>query len=267
MEVLKRWFIALSIGVVLSACGGGDGSSVDSSSAYVPAEKIQDNIFSNITGVSYPYDIYLPENYDERTTSLPVIYVSDGNGTGQGFGNLIANAELDVILIAIHEGPPGRRNIDYLPPGVDDFYLFLTQELIPIVEAEYDIDPNERTLAGHSFGGTKTAYIMLTEDIGVEFFKNFIISDGSFWRIDDTIYSLEEQRYEASPWLEATAILSSTNIGNHPSVDAFYKHIQSKGYMGFNLPPLIEYKKLDHGKMWYHTYRDSLPILFPKEEI
>ena len=45
MEVLKRWFIALSIGVVLSACGGGDGSSVDSSSAYVPAEKIQDNIF------------------------------------------------------------------------------------------------------------------------------------------------------------------------------------------------------------------------------
>ncbi|ELH4832892.1 esterase [Vibrio harveyi] len=203
MEVLKRWFIALSIGVVLSACGGGDGSSVDSSSAYVPAEKIQDNIFSNITGVNYPYDIY----------------------------------------------------------------LFLTQELIPIVEAEYDIDPNERTLAGHSFGGAKTAYIMLTEDIGVEFFKNFIISDGSFWRIDDTIYSLEEQRYEASPWLEATAILSSTNIGNHPSVDAFYKHIQSKGYMGFNLPPLIEYKKLDHGKMWYHTYRDSLPILFPKEEI
>ncbi len=97
----------------------------------------------------------MPENYEERTTSLPVIYVSDGNGTGQGFGNLIANAELDVILIAIHEGSPGRRNIDYLPPGVDDFYLFLTQELIPIVEAEYDIDPNERTLAGHSFGGAK----------------------------------------------------------------------------------------------------------------
>ncbi|WP_447400808.1 alpha/beta hydrolase [Vibrio harveyi] len=180
MEVLKRWFIALSIGVVLSACGGGDGSSVDSSSAYVPAEKIQDNIFSNITGVSYPYDIYLPENYEERTTSLPVIYVSDGNGTGQGFGNLIANAELDVILIAIHEGPPGRRNIDYLPPGVDDFYLFLTQELIPIVEAEYDIDPNERTLAGHSFGGAKTAYIMLTEDIGVEFFKNSSSLTGHF---------------------------------------------------------------------------------------
>ena len=269
MEVLKRWFIALSLGLVLSACGGGDGSGVDSSTSDNNLNQIQASIFSNITGVTYPYDVYLPENYEDRLTSLPVIFVSDGGGTGLSFAELIDDYGAEVILVAVHEGPPGRRDIDYLPPGVDDYYLFLTQELIPIVEAEYDIDPTQRTLAGHSFGGAKSAYVMLTEDVGAEFFSNFIISDGSFWRIEDTIYTIEEDRYLISPWLDVTAVFSATSgmTGNFYWVDIFYSHIKSKEYQGFTLPPLIHYNGLNHGVMWYHTYRDSLPILFPNEEI
>ncbi|CAE6938916.1 hypothetical protein ACOMICROBIO_GDFFDHBD_03079 [Vibrio sp. B1REV9] len=264
MAVLKHWLVTLLLGVMLLGCGG-ESSVSDPINDFTSPEKIQYNIFSNITGVSYPYDIYLPKNYSERWGSLPIIYVSDGNVTGQSFANLIAHYEADAILVSIHEGPPGRRNIDYLPPGVNDFYLFLTQELIPIVESEYDADPRQRTLAGHSFGGAKAAHIMLSEDIGVEFFSNFIISDGSFWRTQDTIYQIAEQRYNASPWLETTAIISATTAGNYTWVDVFYKHIQEKGYLGLNLPPMIKYNGLDHGDMWYDTYRDSLPILFPKE--
>ncbi|MGR5208997.1 alpha/beta hydrolase [Vibrio rotiferianus] len=265
MDVFKHWILTLFLSVFITACGG-ESSGRAPSIPTDPPSSIQEQLYSSITDVTYPIDIYLPDNYEERTGPLPVIYASDGQYSSTSYGRLIEEYGAEVVLVSVYEGPAGRRNIDYLPPGVDNYYLFLTQELIPFIEAEYDIEPSQRTLVGHSFGGAMASYVMLSEPIGAEFFKHFIISDGSFWRIPDTIYPLEAERYEASPRLAVTAIFSAATgyQGNYYWVDEFYNTMSSRNYSELKMPPILMYRGADHRDMWFDTFRDSLPILFPQ---
>lgn len=256
MKKIYYWFKLLLVSLALSACEG-DGD-------VEPSVLTSTIISSNITETNYQIDVYVPDTYIERQGPLPVIYASDGQATSEIYALLLRKYGEKIILVAIHEGPKERRNIDYLPPGVDNYYLFLTQELIPDVESRFDIEPQQRTLVGHSFGGVMASYVMLYEEIGAEFFHNYIISDASFWRVPDEIYELEAQRYLQSDILDVNVVFSGTtgSLGNYEGVSEFYDFIKNRPYQQLNMAPLLKYRS-SHGNLWFKTFQESLPILFP----
>ncbi len=47
--------------------------------------------------------------------------------------------------------------------NVAGFWSFLCQELVPLIESEYRTDPGDRTLLGHSWGGTFAAYTLFRD--------------------------------------------------------------------------------------------------------
>ena len=111
------------------------------------------SISSSITNISYPLSIYLSPNYEESNENFPVIYTLDGQILYSTYLNALTNLNTNVIMVSIHEGPPGRRDIDYILPGSLTYYDFLIEELIPFIENNYKASSTNRTLFGTSNGG------------------------------------------------------------------------------------------------------------------
>ena len=76
--------------------------------------------------------------------------------------------------------PKAERNVLQNSPtlqavtsgGADSFYQFVTQEVIPLVEADYPIDSANRTLMGHSWGGVFGLYSLFRDPL---LYKNYLI--------------------------------------------------------------------------------------------
>lgn len=129
-----------------------------------------------------PYHIYVryPEGYDPAAETLyPTVYLTDGDSL---FPILAANhlflhyderlPEALVVGIAYGGFEPSvnRRSLDFQTPGegVDEagaeaFQAFLTSELIPRIETEYQSDPDRRILFGQSRGGAFVLYSAVTD--------------------------------------------------------------------------------------------------------
>ncbi|MBO9502341.1 alpha/beta hydrolase-fold protein [Brevundimonas sp. A19_0] len=124
------------------------------------------------------FDIYvrLPPEYDPEGPAYPVVYLLDGDSL---FPILAANHLFltyeedlpEVVIVGIAYGgfdpSVNRRNIDFqspdegVPPedaGAGRFHTFLTDELIPVVEARFNVDPDGRVLFGQSRAGNLVLY-------------------------------------------------------------------------------------------------------------
>ncbi|HYE58163.1 MAG TPA: alpha/beta hydrolase-fold protein, partial [Rhodothermales bacterium] len=132
-------------------------------SAGVPAGRLGDPQVMTSTALGYPvrYRVYTPAGYDTLARRLPVLYVTDGHEYApDGLGalvtvldNLIATRQV-APLVAVFVDPRdvnnasvNRRQSELVPPGgsrgvcnpcrADRFLGFLTDELIPAVDAAY----------------------------------------------------------------------------------------------------------------------------------
>ena len=124
------------------------------------------------------FDIYvrLPPDYDPDGPAYPVVYLLDGDSL---FPILAANhlfltydeglPEAVVVGIAYGGFEPSvnRRSLDFQSPdedvspedaGAERFHTFLTDELIPVIEARFHVDPDRRVLFGQSRGGNLVLY-------------------------------------------------------------------------------------------------------------
>jgi len=124
------------------------------------------------------FDIYvrLPLDYDPEGPAYPVVYLLDGDSL---FPILAANhlfltydeglPEAVVVGIAYGGFDPSvnRRGLDFQSPdedlsaeqaGAEAFHTVLTDELLPIIEARFNVDPDRRVLFGQSRGGNLVLY-------------------------------------------------------------------------------------------------------------
>lgn len=139
-------------------------------------------IQSEATGRPYHIYVRLPEGYDpasERT--YPTVYLLDGDSL---FPILAANhlfltyddrlPEAIVVGVAYGGFSPdiNRRNVDFQTPGdrvaegaagAEAFQRFLSDELLPRVEADFRSDPARRILFGQSRGGAMVLYSAVTD--------------------------------------------------------------------------------------------------------
>ena len=196
------------------------------------------SIKSSITGVTYPYHVYLPPSYhDDPDTVFPVIYTTDGQWYFDGFSASLAQRGLEYILVAIEEGPTGsdRRAVDYVPPGASAYYSFLTTEFIPLVESDFRIDGDERTIVGTSFGGLLVGYMLFWDDPEAPYFKRYFAFDGSYWIAPQLMTGYMDDRYSKNHVLNKTLVLTSALIGNDANVTTFNAEIDGYGFQDLTI--------------------------------
>jgi predicted alpha/beta superfamily hydrolase len=67
-----------------------------------------------------------------------------------------------------------------------NFLGFIRQELIPLVESDYRIDPADRTLLGHSWGGDFALYSLFLEPT---LFRRYVVASADCGRTDEEKYA------------------------------------------------------------------------------
>lgn len=238
-------------------------SSSSSSTPYQYLGTIQANLSftSTITGVTYPYHVYLPHNYDLSVKDYPIIYGTDAQWIFPHFSQTIDEKNKDVIFIGIEEGPlkSNRRAIDFLPSGAPNYIAFLKTELIPFIEKTYRTN-HERTYVGTSYGGLLGSILLTTEPIGEPYFKNYMLFDGSFWALQASNIQDEVVRFNANPKLNITLILTSANPGNLSDVNVYQNRYESRAYEGLKI--YRRYYQVPHNDVANPSFDETIDLLY-----
>lgn len=212
---------------------------------------------STITGVTYPYEVYLPPGYEQSTKRYPVVYTSDGQWQKE-FSFSIDAHNKDVILVSIDQGPDNRRMTDYVPPGAADYAKFLKAEFIPFIEAHYRT--NEiRTYTGQSAGGALGGVLIAQESGNKPYFKNYILADGAFWALTPEIIAMEEAHYQQNKHLPINILLAATWQGNATATLDYERRFRARNYEGLTI--INKTFPLSHEEMSSPTFIEFLDYI------
>ncbi len=219
------------------------------------------DIHSEITNITYQYNVYLPKGYADGNKNYPVIYVTDAQwGSDERFARIIETKQQDIIVVGITQGPEKQRNTDFLWPGSSYYLEFFSKEFLPLVESQYRIDSDNRTLFGHSYGGVLIRHALINE-VNTPLFKNFISSDGPF-RVKDANYrKLENDAYKKTSLADRTLILVGGMLANGSMVSDFNDTIQNYGLEGLT----VYHKSFDlgHKQVVHPATTTAMEHLFP----
>ncbi|MEP6619571.1 MAG: alpha/beta hydrolase-fold protein [bacterium] len=137
---------------------------------------------SSNTGRDYDIYLLLPANYvQDPTRRYPVLYVLDGQWDFKLLasvqGGLLYDKFAPEMIIAGITYSGANPNYDILRAldlttvevpgnpgsgGAPKFLKFLSDELLPFMDANYRTDPTNRVLLGNSLGGLFTLYTLFT---------------------------------------------------------------------------------------------------------
>jgi enterochelin esterase-like enzyme len=239
--------------------------------------------YSSHVGDHFQIYLQLPEGYDpEESTRYPVIYLLDGDWYFGGSQNRIGGGGVagtvptlnqsgqlpPIILVGI--GYPGEnyRGRDFLV-GVEKFYLFLQEELIPTIDERYNTDPSEgRTLIGHSDGGFFCIYAFFQTGLQPEpLFSNFITISGDYTKLG-IMMNREEKLFERmQPANELNAKVFMAVGGREESrfiqsSKELAEVLESRDYAGFQIKYLY-YEEHSHSTIVGPAIKDGLKWVFP----
>jgi uncharacterized protein len=168
--------------------------------AVVMARARQFDLTSAINGRKYRVQVSTPVQM-EAGKRYPVIYAFDGNAYFGIFADsLTRQSVLGAVAPAIVVGigyPTDNprdvfplRSFDLAPSpstdpemkgkggGADAFLRMVEEEIMPLVESRYPVDPARRTVWGHSLGGLAALHSMLHKP---GLFANYALSSPSIW--------------------------------------------------------------------------------------
>lgn len=243
----RRKVLALPLAVLagLSGCGGG-GSSPDAGGAGATpgaieasaTQVLRSGLSSRFTGVTYGFNIVLPASYARGSTRYPVVYATDSEYRFITLSGLMQSANLQVILVNIDATSSSRRWVDFTMPGAFAYFRFLTEELIPAIDASYRTDPTRRTLSGHSLSGEFAMYALYLDNPAQRAFSAVVSEEGSFWYDEKLVVhdelgiatEMEQRLREADPQLPVSLVLAGDTTSNGPRVRRLHDFIATRGY-------------------------------------
>lgn len=240
--------------------------------------------------------------FDDAPAKWPVIYLLDadwyfGMVTETIRSMATYGGTTDAIVIGI--GYPGdadvqetwreawvRRSLDLTPTrdevdekwsaelvkrpcptgDADNFLQFIKNELIPMVEKEYPIDPSKRTLAGHSSGGLFTIFALLDEP---GLFSHYIVGSPSLPYGNKFMFKFEEQFAKQHKQLPANVYLSMGDLEEHTGYPAltemlrFAVILESRNYEGLSLRKQI-FADSNHCDVIAPSFQAGLKIALKK---
>lgn len=158
-------------------------------------------------GREYRIMVSLPEGDVPWTGGYPVIYLLDANAYFPAFhvakraqerlkGSILvgigypSDTPLDFKRRAFDLSPPQPAERNTPPQGGQDLFLdFIEQRLMPRVNERFEVDQDQRSLVGWSFGGMFGVYTLFTRPA---LFQHVIALSPSLWWRDR--YLLEHER-------------------------------------------------------------------------
>lgn len=233
MTANRRTSMLALLGCVAAGCGGGSGTAVPMAGTVHTR-----NVTARSNGTAYPLNIYLPAGTEANRSSLPVVYLLDGESRFQTLVDIVETAKMRVAIVGI--GNEAQRSHDYVPPnlctgnggGQVAFLDFIRFELIPFFETGFGGDPLRRILLGHSHGGSFVLYALFNEAPASRHFNAYLASDASIGCMNDTVYSWEADYAAANAALAVR--LHVSYAGNTANI-GFASQVQQRRYAGLSL--------------------------------
>jgi predicted alpha/beta superfamily hydrolase len=164
----------------------------------------------------------------------PAVYIVDGNGLfplAAAIQRMLAFGAESPPAYVIGIGYPteggymaavAKRNRDYVPtdggdyaramlasseaPGGQSFLRFIREELKPLLEARYDIDPGDATFFGSSLGGLIGAWILLTAPAT---FQRYVLASPTISWNQEEVWHWEQAYASAHSDLPAAVFVSA----------------------------------------------------------
>lgn len=196
------FFGVILISTCLYSCNEINEASKEASNSAWKTERIYSNLVKDTFNISVQYP---KEFHQDSLKNYPVVVLIDADLYFPLLAPIVHQYEEvgiwpAMILAGVGYGSLQRmdslRNRDYLypealasdeistPGGGENFYQFLTQELLPKLEKD-GITNAKRILAGHSFGGYFSLYSSLRQaELQRYDFAGFIAASPSLWYRD-----------------------------------------------------------------------------------
>ena len=225
-------------------------------------------IESKITGITYPYHIYLPASYANNSDrNYPIIYVMDGQWNFKGYAYSMERDNREVIVVAIEQGGTegsNRRMVDYSLPGAIPYLDFFRQEFLPLIESTYRINGNNRTFQGTSISGVVTTALLFLDDHERPLFKNFIAYDPAYWHNPKQMQTLIEKRLQINNRIESNLYITTAFpfFSNHFPVMDFIENLEDYAISGLNIHH--ESYLVSHNNIFGASLDDTLALIYGK---
>lgn len=206
---------------------------------------------SKINGKEYKLYINLPYNYESNIDLVyPVLYVLDGQWD---FASIVSTQKYlykdklipELITVGISyagENPnySSLRTNDLTPTVISErknsgnsesFSNVLRSEIITLIEKQYRVSRENRTLAGFSFGGLFTHFMLFNH---TDLFHNYIICNPSYWYDNELSFIMEEAYYKNNKTLKTNVFLVSGSLDDTIRHNKMARQIESRNYAGLN---------------------------------
>ncbi len=262
----SRFFVIAIFVCLLIACGGGGSGGESGLNGQVESGVM---LRGDHNSVRYPIMIYLPKNYgDTANKEYPLLLILDAEWNFKSIINIVDELGKDIIVVGVGNANASsgvyQRGLDYTWPGAEDYYHFLTWQVLPYIESIYSVDVDNRTLSGHSYGGLFAGLAMLIEPPGDRYFSKYLSQDGSFWRDREIINLLEGQLYSLDSSLPIQLVLTGATgeEGNARYVKDFYNQLVNRGYSDLDITYLQN--GVSHNEDIVVSMREALDLLYPE---
>ena len=158
------------------------------------------SIYDEELDTEFLVHVTLPPEYD-KDKYYPVLFLTDGVwrfGNHTELRKVMENGEAsDVILVSLGynyhmDGTDEANRFEYLVQKRDMLLDFITDNLMPYLGENYNIDYANSTLYGHSDGGVFTHSALFRSDLyDNQPFGRYIIGSPAFWCLYDDCYDLD----------------------------------------------------------------------------
>lgn len=238
--------------------------------------------FSTLVDREYQLAVLLPESYAASQQLFPVVYLLDGDLSfgmaarmtpflhrlhhvpeqivvgiiygSTSFEELARLRELDFKVPAVQDAPPDSH--------ADRFLAALKWEILPFIEANYRVDPCERTLFGYSSSGFFGLYALFHEP---ELFRCILCGSGD---LDTAVPYLLAHAQMLRSRSRANLIDLYLSVGGLetnllPAFDEFCAAVWRRSYPGLRLIPEV-YENEKHGVAGIaRTYLNGMQKVYP----
>lgn len=188
------------------------------------------SLTSKVNGVDYQLYVKLPRGYGEGDKTYPLLLTLDADyqfAIAANQADRLAThhqaPEMIVVSIGYAYDPDDmlayriNRTRDYTPAHTDEggygpdiqkysgggeaFAKAIEDEILPLVEKRYRVDPSERVFVGHSYGGLYGAWLLFAHP---DLFNRYIIVSPSLWFNDKMM--LKNDAFDATPLKRKTYV-------------------------------------------------------------
>lgn len=144
--------------------------------------------------------------------------------------------------------------------GAEKFLGFIREELIPIVDANYPTNPEDRTLVGHSLGGLFSVYALFQHP---ETFNRYVAGSPSLGWGDGVVLQHEREFAESHSSLPVKLFMSvaSHEGPTETGVEEMAETLKSRNYSGLEVT-FERFEDETHMSVIGHTFSRGLRAVF-----